>query len=155
MPTSPGEEPSGDRVQGLGQQQRGVAQPQRRLRALSDHRCDRQLGDHTDGLGVKQDEETGEPILDGEGVVVHETPADRPAFVFVGRPNVALLLAGRDLQILADVPVLAAPLDEAAGAVSGRGPAVYPLVQVALSAEAERGVLLAQPDQQGNGGEDG
>lgn len=78
VPASPREEPAGEHVQRISQQQGSVAEHQRRLRALDDRRRDRQLRDHGEGLGIEQDEESGEPVLDGEAVVVHQATADRP-----------------------------------------------------------------------------
>ncbi|MFI7610239.1 hypothetical protein ACIBP6_03265 [Nonomuraea terrae] len=95
-----------------------------------------------------------DPVLDREVVVVHQATADRPAFVFVCRPDMAQLLAGRKLQALADVTVPAAPLEEAAGVVAGCGSAVDPLVQVNLGAVLEVGAMFAQPDEQGDSGAD-
>ncbi|GAA2873649.1 hypothetical protein GCM10010517_34210 [Streptosporangium fragile] len=57
-------------------------------------------------------------------------------------------------QPFADVPVPAAPLDEAAGAAADRGSGGHPFVQVALSAEPRFGAVFPRPGRQGDCGAD-
>jgi hypothetical protein len=81
-------------VEGLGQGDRGGSEGDGDRGAVVADVVGRQLGDRGDVLGVEQEQEAGDPVLDRERVVVEEPACVVPAF-FARRAGLAGRSSGR------------------------------------------------------------
>jgi hypothetical protein len=110
-------------------------------------------GDPGDGLGVEQDEQTGEAVSGADGVVVKETPGGVSAGLLVDGAGGALPAGGREGQRGEALPV--GPPDEVASVVVvGGGVVCQPLLEVGLAAGRQGQAAGGEPVEQGDGGAD-
>ena len=103
-------------------------------------------------LGVEQDQQPGDTVAGGEGIVVQQPAGLLPAFVVVQRPGGAGPPGGGELQAGVDAE-RNRPADEVAGfGFAGSVVAGQPSVEVGLGTAGDGQAAVAQPAQQADGG---
>ncbi len=111
---------------------------------------DRHPADRSRCLGVKQNEQTGQPVIGLEAVVVQQAARDVPAVLVIEGSGRAHPAVGADADTGQLVPM--GPSDEVSRRPTMcRGGVGEPSIEVAVLTAAQRELVFGEPVQEGDG----